>query len=74
MECAPETDRPSSLLQLVIAITGKGKVGAGARLVLEQLGVQWIQANELESISRKSSESLSSLGACSAPIPSELPS
>lgn len=43
--------------QLVIAITGKGKVGAGARLVLEQLGAQWIEADELETISRKSSES-----------------
>ncbi|GAA5862039.1 hypothetical protein JCM3774_006149 [Rhodotorula dairenensis] len=42
---------------LVIAITGKGKVGAGARLVLEQLGVQWVGASELEGISRQSNES-----------------
>ncbi|GAA6018952.1 hypothetical protein JCM8202_000615 [Rhodotorula sphaerocarpa] len=32
---------------LVIAITGKGKVGSGARAVLEQLGVRWIGADEL---------------------------
>ncbi|GAA5990344.1 hypothetical protein JCM10908_007326 [Rhodotorula pacifica] len=41
---------------LVIAITGRGKVGAGARLVLEQLGVEWVDASELGAISRKSND------------------
>lgn len=43
---------PKSLGPVVVVVAGKGRVGEGARSVLNELPTEWIEANQLKSISR----------------------
>lgn len=41
---------PKRLGPLVVAVTGKGRVGKGARWVLERIGAKWVTADQLKGI------------------------
>ncbi|GAA6037702.1 hypothetical protein JCM8097_002296 [Rhodosporidiobolus ruineniae] len=49
---------------LIITISGRGKVGDGARQACDELGVEWVQANELERLASDSDVPTSKIYAC----------
>ncbi|GAA5827914.1 hypothetical protein JCM11251_007729 [Rhodosporidiobolus azoricus] len=49
---------------LVITISGRGKVGDGARQACDQLGVEWVRADELEKLTSGSNVDNKKIYAC----------
>ncbi|KAK4705519.1 alpha-aminoadipic semialdehyde synthase, partial [Phenoliferia sp. Uapishka_3] len=55
---------PKIMGPIVVAVTGSGRVGKGARAVLDELPTTWIKASELQSIVESSDTDLRRIYAC----------
>lgn len=53
-----EEGLPDALGPLTVAVTGTGRVGKGAKYVLDRLGAKWVPASELERIVQDPSKAL----------------
>ncbi|KAL8291280.1 hypothetical protein RQP46_002258 [Phenoliferia psychrophenolica] len=59
-----ENGTPKGMGPIVVAVAGKGRVGQGARAVLDELPTTWITASELKDVVESSDTDLRRIYAC----------